>query len=510
MEFEPAQATSSPEPSPARGQALRLTAKAAVLVMVFAFCLSIAPRGGGGRASAAPAFAPVPCGDVVYRKSDPTFAALPGAKAFFGEYAGGLYRAEIPDNWNGDLVLYAHGYAGEGDLLSVQNPQADWREYLIQQGFAWAASSYRCNGYAPGIALQDTMLLPPIVQNATLKAPAHTYLTGQSMGGFATVLGLQEFPTTFAGGLALCAAGPRLVEMIGANSAAAEVVTGLRFSSAEPSSATLKKMLAILGTPPAYSAQGLQLASIEINSTGGPRPFAFDGLAAYFAVTLAGAGLAGEKLPTMSSAATNQDWVYGIDPAFGLTIDQLNAQVRRIPPQVPENRSDAGPYSELKPLTGKIARPLLTMHSTGDMYVPIFLERDLRAAVVKAGNGDLLVQRIYRIPAHCQFSGAEIIQSFNDMVAWARNGTKPAGDDINASFENAGLKFTNPLRPGDPGMASPVARPATPQSPPAPPSTGSGGAPSGSHDTSAWAIMAGVVLLLGVATVFARGRISRN
>ena len=41
------------------------------------------------------------------RAGDPAFDALPGAKAFFGKYDGGLYKHEIPDNWNGELALYA-------------------------------------------------------------------------------------------------------------------------------------------------------------------------------------------------------------------------------------------------------------------------------------------------------------------------------------------------------------------------------------------------------------------
>ena len=32
------------------------------------------------------------------------------------------YRVEVPANWNGKLVMYAHGFAGIGNVLSVQNP----------------------------------------------------------------------------------------------------------------------------------------------------------------------------------------------------------------------------------------------------------------------------------------------------------------------------------------------------------------------------------------------------
>ena len=62
-----------------------------------------------------------------------------------GVLGGAGYRVEVPVNWNGKLVMYAHGFAGTGNVLGVQNPQI--RRYLIQNGYAWAASSYTKNYY---------------------------------------------------------------------------------------------------------------------------------------------------------------------------------------------------------------------------------------------------------------------------------------------------------------------------------------------------------------------------
>ena len=49
------------------------------------------------------------------------------------------YKVEVPANWNGKLVMYAHGYAGTGATLGAGAPLI--RRYLIQNGYAWAASS---------------------------------------------------------------------------------------------------------------------------------------------------------------------------------------------------------------------------------------------------------------------------------------------------------------------------------------------------------------------------------
>jgi hypothetical protein len=92
----------------------------------------------------------------------------------------------------------------------------------------------------------------------------------------------------------------------------------------------------------------------------------------------------------------------------------------------------------------------MTLHGTGDLFVPISVERSLRQAVDSAGKSALLVQRIMRIPGHCSFSRSEQTRAFDDLVKWVRDGTRPDGDDVLGDLSNAGLKFTDPLRPGDP------------------------------------------------------------
>ena len=100
---------------------------------------------------------------------------------------------------------------------------------------------------------------------------------------------------------------------------------------------------------------------------------------------------------------------------------------------------------------GKIERPLLTMHGTGDLFVPIFLEQTLKRAVAASKHDQLLAQRIYRIAGHCGFSQTEQIRAFDDLVKWVRQGVKPDGDEVYGDLRNAGMKFTDPLRPNDPG-----------------------------------------------------------
>jgi hypothetical protein len=208
-------------------------------------------------------------------------------------------------------------------------------------------------------------------------------------------------------------------------------------------------MAEILGSPPDYTTKGRQLASVEIELSGGPRPFAMEGLESRFLANISGASLAGGTSP--SNRAVDTGWfTYEIEPGLGIAAATLEERARRKAGDA-AFRGPQGPYEELRPFDGEIERPLLTMHGTGDLFVPIFLERQLKEAVTDAGRDDLLVQRIYRIAGHCRFSQEEMTRAFDDLVAWATAGARPEGDDVSASLGNAGLEFTSPLRDGDPG-----------------------------------------------------------
>jgi len=398
-----------------------------------------------------PGITPLPCASQAWQPIDPKFEALPGARAFFGPYDGGLYRIEIPDHWNGELALYAHGFVASTGArgLELRVGNSPIREHLVENGIAWAASSYRCNGYVPGQGLVDTMALTDLFTKFNSgRKPQRVYLTGTSMGGHVTVLGMHEFPNEFAGGLAMCAAGPELFDFFAAVGAAAEVITGMTFTL-DTMQDDLAKMSNLLGKPPDYTERGRQLASVEIQISGGPRPFAAEGLVSRFLGNINGAAIAGGTTPSNRAVMTTHI-KYAIDEGLGLTAEALNARARRKPFDA-AFRSANGPYEELVPFDGKLDRPLLTMHGTGDLFVPIFLEQKLKRAVIASGRQKLLTQRVYRVPGHCGFSQPEMISAFDDLEKWVHQGVKPEGDEVEGDLSHAGMKFTQPLQPDDPG-----------------------------------------------------------
>jgi pimeloyl-ACP methyl ester carboxylesterase len=413
-----------------------------------------------------PGISPAPCPDQAWEPLDPSFMALPGARALFGHYEGGTYRIEVPERWNGELVLWAHGYVAnsgpQGSRLRVGFPGvgagSPLRAHLIESGVAWGASSYRCNGYVPGRGLLDTMALTDLfTKHNDGKPPARVYLAGASMGGHIALLGMQEFPTAFAGGLAMCPSGPGEMDFLTSVAAASELVTGLTVSasSREQDVAALK---AALGDPPKYTEKGRQLASIQVQISGGPRPFAMEGLASRLTENASTATSSAEGT-IWNRVASNAGVRYAIDDGLGLTAESINARVRRKAADA-DARSPGGPYEEAIPFDGRFERPVITLHGTGDLYVPISLEQTLKRAVDAAGRSSSLVQRIIRSPGHCTFSGPEQTAAFNVLAVWASQGQRPEGDDVLGDLSDAGRRFTNPLREGDPGTlrVPPVAR----------------------------------------------------
>ena len=168
-----------------------------------------------------------------------------------------------------------------------------------------------------------------------------------------------------------------------------------------------------------------------------------------FLANINGAAIAGSTTPSNRAVMTSHI-NYAIEEGLGLSAEAINSRVRRKALDA-EIRTPMGPYDELVPFDGKIERPLLTMHGTGDLFVPIFLEQALKKAVVASGRQTLLAQRVYRIAGHCGFSQPEMIKAFDDLARWVHEGRPPDGDDVDGDLSNAGMTFTEPLRPNDPG-----------------------------------------------------------
>src|SRR5262245_12237721 len=155
------------------------------------------------------------------------FNELPGLPStrYFGIDNGAGFRIEVPANWNGDLVVYTHGFRGTSLELTVDSPSL--RPYFLQNGFAWAASSYSKNFYDVRAGVESTNSLVRYFK-ANIGEPNRTFITGFSMGGHVIGAAVEQFPNV------ACPPGPlksvcdRLIEVLG------ELSGGVKWDGAAP------------------------------------------------------------------------------------------------------------------------------------------------------------------------------------------------------------------------------------------------------------------------------------
>jgi alpha-beta hydrolase superfamily lysophospholipase len=385
---------------------------------------------------------------------DPAFEALPGAIAESGYYAGGAYRIEIPNDWNGALVVYAHGYRGEGPDIFVSDSPI--REHLIANGYAWAASSYRGNSYRPDWGVDDTFALRDLfIQHHG--SPRWTILHGQSMGGHVLVASLEQHPDVYQAALSECGVltGIGEFDYLASYTAAADFISGAGLLNAPDTntfaSLVASKLLPELGKPGAYTAKGAQFDSVVKYLTGGDLPFREAGLAQFYIrdlIPLGDPANAPTSAPALRALRTT-NISFQVDPGLGITTEQLNANVKRFE-SAPGSRS-AAENAVFADFTGQFTVPLLSIHDTGDAFVPFAFEQEYRRKTQAAGTGDLLVQRAIRRAGHCNFSDAERNQAFDDLVLWLEQGVHPQGEDVLTSDQaHLGLSWTTPREPDDP------------------------------------------------------------
>ena len=388
----------------------------------------------------------------------PRADAQRGAITRTGTLGGASYQIEMPADWKGGLVVFAHGIqrgVGPGDVRSP--PLAT---HILGEGHAWAASGYRAREYQPHLFIEDLVALRELFLRE-IGHPRWAIIYGQSLGGHIVVATLELHPGLYRGGLAECGLvdGIGIADYLLAYTAAAELISGVRLLDAPDKTAFAQLLndgvVPALGTPGAYTARGRQFDSVVkylmgADLSGHDLPLRLKGLRSRYLLNMIHRHPDVEQEPMPGGRAASTVQVrYRIDPGLGLTEEDLNQRVRRIHPAKDARSPSANPvYAER---TGRLTVPLMTLHETGDAWVPLSLEQAYRRRTIAAGTDHLLVQRVVRAPSHCGFYGETREQAFDDLVAWIERGVRPQGDDVLASdLSRIGMRWTPVLDPDDP------------------------------------------------------------
>ena len=397
---------------------------------------------------------------------DPAFQPAAGATAEWGVIDGAGYRIEVPDDWNGGLVLWAHGFTGLNatgtgvtNRLSFSMPE---RALLLGQGYAWATSTYRAPGYVPGLGVDELLLVKDRVA-ALYDAPGQTLCIGPSMGGATAQLMAQEFPEEIAGALAYC---PALGNVWVADYLAAWHAVAHWFIGEAPSRTDALGLIEWARPLGSFGATGIELtpageqfAAVIEQLTGGPR-WAFR--SGFESQWLTSFGVGALTWPTLAASAPFEPgelidlgdaeapidttgFVFDVAEGIDVDIERLNAEVIRVRSN-PERRADPGVGIP----SGRLEVPLVCLKTTGDLFTPIHLERDYQRLVADSGHADNLVMRAVRRAGHCTFSAQEWASAFSALVGWVDYGIKPLGEDLTGDLSQAGAAFTDRFDANDP------------------------------------------------------------
>jgi pimeloyl-ACP methyl ester carboxylesterase len=339
---------------------------------------------------------------------------------------GALYALYLPAAWNGDLVLYAHGYtdpAAPPALPGFPEDINDVRDALLELGYGVAWSSYSESGYAVRDGLIRTRQLRGLFA-ANFGMPDRTYLMGHSMGGLISVMAAEKNPRLYAGALPLCGpvgGGQMLFDYFYHG----RVVFDYLFPGVMPGDAVnipdgldffadlLPAVIgAVLSDPPAAGEMG------GIDQVGPPHAD-FDELLTSIIYLLSLNFVVSREFLDRGHREffDNSVTVYS-----GSSDDAaLNAGVDRF-----EATSDSRNYLDHWYLpNGGIEIPVVMLHTTRDPTVPVEHMMAYEAIVDAAGASDFLVQRVIDRYGHCTFTTAEQVTAFQDLVSWVETGDAP-------------------------------------------------------------------------------------
>lgn len=360
--------------------------------------------------------------------------------------SGSIYRIcmPTPGAYNGDLVVWAHGFQDAGTPVQIPEDQLSVGDISLPAiinglGFGFATNSYSKTGLAVRQGMADILDLVAIYA-AEHGAPRRVFLTGASEGGLITTLLVEKHPEVFTGGVAAC--GPigsfqYQINYFGD----ARVLFEVFFPGVIP------------GDP--FSPPQTLVDNWQTYYTDNVRPVVFDpanrarlrqwvktarlpydpndflrtvetsvaDVLRYAVVNAADAGATLGGFPF-----DNRTRIYtGSDNDFLLNL------------QVPRLRADTAAVTEMRThydTRGRLQVPLVTLHTSRDQQVPQ-LHQALYTLKTLA-SGDLFTRHVpitVNRYEHCNFTAPEVLVSFGLLVQ--ASGGLIRADDIAAQLPAA-------------------------------------------------------------------------
>jgi pimeloyl-ACP methyl ester carboxylesterase len=340
-------------------------------------------------------------------------------KTEIGEINGAKFRIDIPESWNGGLVVYCHGYNAKAVAYDNRKLPALFQVFL-DQGYALAQSGYAAGGWAIQEAAVDTESLRRYFVEHHGQ-PKETYITGHSMGGFLTMMLMETYPTVYDAGLPLCGplAPPNWFQARGAFDG--RVLFDYFFPGVLPNPAKTDpafedkpevraRILALLDGAPDKADALRRLNGLKSNKD--------------LANTLVFITYLLKELQQRAGGNPfdNRNVVYG----GTFDVNAVNAGVARYA----ADPKAAAYIRQFYTPTGKILHPMLAVHTSYDPLVPTWIPNMYQVLAEQAGTADLFVQQYVQHDGHCNITAPEVAHAFQELRDWKSKGVRPtAGED---------------------------------------------------------------------------------
>jgi pimeloyl-ACP methyl ester carboxylesterase len=326
---------------------------------------------------------------------------------------GASYILCNPVNWNGDLVIYAHGYVFPWE--EVRLPDIDGlRDAWLSMGYGVAYSSYSETGYAVKDAVANTRQLRGLFA-AEFGMPSSTFLVGHSMGGLISIMLAERNPGLYAGALPMCGTvgGSRMtIDYI----YTVRVLFDYFYAGVLPGDAqyvppdlgpdTVAALVigAIQSNPqPAFEMAAVRQVSIQYMDPG-------ELVDAIVTALVFHAGSWADVFDRTHHHVffDNEDVVYSgssNDEALNVGVDRFEAS------------RDADAYLDrwYEP-QGALKIPVVTLHTSRDQVVPVFQEDRYFDIVAAVGNSEMISQHVIDRFGHCAFTLEEQLAVFTELV----------------------------------------------------------------------------------------------
>lgn len=328
------------------------------------------------------------------------------------------YRIDIPDDWNHELVVYYHGYSI--DPVTFKEKLSPMFEPFLQRHYALLQSAYSQTGWAVEQGFADTEKLR---QHFIKKygTPKRTFVSGMSMGGTLTVMTIEKKPDVYAGAFSMCGAlesTDRLMQREFALRAAFDFYFPDVLGSLDPVPTDYMPNDAVDAKIREAFAKNPNAMHDLLHMYGAANEENFPPVIAFVAYTT-------KEMQQRSGGNpfSNADFVY-----TGSTDDfALNDGVKRYQ----ANPKAAAYVAKWYTPTGKLTRPMLALHDSGDPLVPASSAYDYTMLVRREGNADNFVQKYVNHEGHCVFTAKEIGTAFDELVTWTNTGKRPQSGKLN-------------------------------------------------------------------------------